>query len=63
MRNKENNYTFINSQNLNLSVQSLSWELDFKKFAKEMIVFTDNLREKLNIIVSNKNKKCRTIEN
>ena len=28
----ENNYAFIDSQNLNLGVRSLGWELDFKKF-------------------------------
>lgn len=29
---KENNYAFIDSQNLNLSINSLGWKLDFKKF-------------------------------
>lgn len=29
---KENNYAFIDSQNLNLSIQSLGWKLDFKRF-------------------------------
>lgn len=28
----ENNYAFIDSQNLNLGVRSEGWELDFKKF-------------------------------
>jgi len=32
MKNKENNYAFIDSQNLNLSIQSLGWNLDFAKF-------------------------------
>ena len=32
MRNKENNYAFIDSQNLNLSIKSLGWNLDFYKF-------------------------------
>ena len=32
MKNKENNYAFIDSQNLNLGVQSLGWKLDFRKF-------------------------------
>lgn len=27
-----NNYAFIDSQNLNLGVRSLGWQLDFKKF-------------------------------
>lgn len=31
---KENNYAFIDAQNLNLSIRSLGWELDFKKFRK-----------------------------
>jgi uncharacterized LabA/DUF88 family protein len=29
---KENNYAFIDSQNLNLSIRSLGWKLDFKRF-------------------------------
>ena len=29
---KENNFAFIDSQNLNLGVQSLGWKLDYKKF-------------------------------
>lgn len=31
---KENNYAFIDSQNLNLGIQSLGWKLDFTKFRK-----------------------------
>ena len=29
---KENNYAFIDSQNLNLGVKDMGWDLDFKKF-------------------------------
>ena len=29
---KENNYAFIDSQNLNLGIQELGWKLDFKRF-------------------------------
>jgi len=32
MQKKENNYAFIDSQNLNLSIQSLGWKLDFARF-------------------------------
>ena len=32
MKKKENNYAFIDSQNLNLSIQSLGWRLDFARF-------------------------------
>ena len=32
MNEKINNYAFIDSQNLNLSIQSLGWKLDFKRF-------------------------------
>lgn len=32
MSNKEQNYAFIDSQNLNLSIKSLGWNLDFQKF-------------------------------
>lgn len=28
----ENNYTFIDSQNLNLAIRDQGWELDFKRF-------------------------------
>ncbi|HCC67986.1 TPA: hypothetical protein DEP90_02115 [Patescibacteria group bacterium] len=32
MNNKLDNYAFIDSQNLNLGVKSMGWDLDFKKF-------------------------------
>jgi len=32
MKNKQNNYAFIDSQNLNLSIRDQGWYLDFKKF-------------------------------
>ena len=32
MIKKENNFAFIYSQNLNLSIRDLGWRLDFKKF-------------------------------
>src|SRR3989338_296700 len=32
MFEKKNNYAFIDSQNLNLSIQNQGWKLDFKKF-------------------------------
>jgi len=32
MKKEENNYAFIDSQNLNLSIQSLGWKLDFARF-------------------------------
>ncbi len=32
MKKQGNNYAFIDSQNLNLSIQELGWKLDFKKF-------------------------------
>jgi len=31
MKNKQNNYAFIDSQNVNLSIRDQSWVLDFKK--------------------------------
>ncbi len=34
MRNKENNYAFIDSQNLNLAIRGQGWRLDFAKFKK-----------------------------
>jgi len=32
MKNKENNYAFIDSQNLNLGVKSQGWNLNFARF-------------------------------
>ncbi len=32
MKKQENNYAFIDSQNLNLSILSLGWKLDFARF-------------------------------
>ncbi|HEY4526259.1 MAG TPA: NYN domain-containing protein [Candidatus Paceibacterota bacterium] len=32
MEKKENNYAFIDSQNLNLAIRELGWRLDFRKF-------------------------------
>lgn len=32
MKLKENNYAFIDSQNLNLGIQKLGWKLDYRKF-------------------------------
>jgi uncharacterized LabA/DUF88 family protein len=32
MNLKENNYAFIDSQNLNLGIQKLGWKLDYRKF-------------------------------
>jgi len=32
MRKKENNYAFIDSQNLNLGIQKLDWKLDYRRF-------------------------------
>ena len=32
MRTQENNYAFIDSQNLNLGIQKLGWKLDYRRF-------------------------------
>ena len=32
MKSRENNYAFIDSQNLNLSIRRLGWQLDFARF-------------------------------
>lgn len=34
MISKENNYAFIDSQNLNLGIKSTGWKLDFEKFRR-----------------------------
>jgi uncharacterized LabA/DUF88 family protein len=34
MYSKKNNYVFVDSQNLNLSIQSLGWKLDFVRFRR-----------------------------
>ena len=41
MYRKEHNYAFIDSQNLNLGVKDLGWNLDLKKFRKYL---TDKYR-------------------
>jgi len=42
MQKKENNYAFIDSQNVNIGVEELGWKLDFRKF----IIY---LREKYSV--------------
>lgn len=37
MGNKRNNYAFIDSQNLNLSIRELGWTLDFTRFRKYLL--------------------------
>lgn len=39
MKSKENknNFAFIDSQNLNLSIRDLGWKLDFKRFRKYLV--------------------------
>ena len=32
MQKKENNYAFIDSQNLNMGIKELGWKLDWKRF-------------------------------
>lgn len=32
MKKEQNNYAFIDSQNLNLGIQKLGWNLDYRKF-------------------------------
>jgi uncharacterized LabA/DUF88 family protein len=39
---KANNYAFIDSQNLNLSVQQLGWKLDFYRFRRYLRLVKDN---------------------
>ncbi|KKU14717.1 hypothetical protein A3A20_02450 [Candidatus Wolfebacteria bacterium RIFCSPLOWO2_01_FULL_45_19] len=34
MQNKENNFAFIDGQNLNLGIQSLGWKLNFARFRR-----------------------------
>lgn len=34
MKKEQNNYAFIDSQNVNLSIQDQNWKLDWKKFRK-----------------------------
>ncbi len=45
MDNKLNNYAFIDSQNLNLGIQSLGWKLDHRRFR----IY---LKEKYNVSVA-----------
>lgn len=45
MLKQENNYAFIDSQNLNLGIKNLGWRLDFRKFRKY-------LREKYSVLTA-----------
>jgi len=37
MEKRRNNYAFIDSQNVNLSIQELGWRLDFARFRKYLV--------------------------
>ena len=37
MKKNENNYAFVDSQNLNLGVRSLGWKLDFDRFRRYLL--------------------------
>lgn len=37
LRKQRNNYAFIDSQNINLSIQALGWTLDFRKFRRYLM--------------------------
>jgi uncharacterized LabA/DUF88 family protein len=37
MRKKENNYAFIDGQNLNRGIKSLGWKLDYSRFRKYLV--------------------------
>jgi len=61
MKKKENNYAFIDSQNVNLGVQEQGWKLDFKRFriylkekysAKKAYLFIGYLPENQNLYKS-----------
>ena len=57
MKSKENNYAFIDSQNLHLGIKGLGWILDFQKFRiylkqlstpeRNIFDFIDNAKMKL----------------
>jgi hypothetical protein len=34
MKHRENNFAFIDGQNLNLGIKNLGWKLDFYRFRK-----------------------------
>jgi len=37
MISKENNYAFIDGQNLNLGIKNLGWKLDYMRFRKYLV--------------------------
>ncbi|TSC95241.1 MAG: hypothetical protein CEN87_253 [Parcubacteria group bacterium Licking1014_1] len=37
MKPKENNYAFIDGQNLNLGIKNLGWKLDYARFRKYLV--------------------------
>ena len=61
MIKKENNYAFIDSQNVNMGIEELGWKLDFRKFiiylrekysAKTVYLFIGYLPENKNLYSS-----------
>ena len=45
MKNNENNFAFIDGQNLNMGIQNLGWKLDFFRFRKY-------LKEKYSVVTA-----------
>src|SRR3989344_9542605 len=52
--NQENNYAFIDGQNLYLAIKKLGWKLDYKKFR----VY---LKEKLKVVMAPSLENCSTL--
>ena len=56
IRPKKGNYAFIDSQNLNVSVQKYGWKMDWKKFRQ----FPQRRGRKLDRPIRFSSKRCGT---
>ncbi len=58
MRKTENNFAFVDSQNLNLSIRALGWKLDFRRFR----IYLRYMNDLENMLAYNKKKRPREDE-
>src|SRR3989344_5086926 len=41
MKKQQNNFAFIDSQNVNLGIQSMGWNIDLRNYNKALIITSD----------------------
>ncbi len=55
---KENNYAFIDGQNLYLAIKKLDWKLDYKKFRVYLKEKYGVAKEKLKVVMAPSLENC-----